>query len=37
VDKQGRLRGKFETMQEGIEWKTVLPNIVAAVQKLEKE
>jgi protein SCO1/2 len=37
VDKQGRLRGAFETDGEGLEWKNVQSAILAAVKQLERE
>jgi cytochrome oxidase Cu insertion factor (SCO1/SenC/PrrC family) len=37
VDKQGRLRGAFETDGEGLAWKNVQTAILAAVQQLERE
>jgi cytochrome oxidase Cu insertion factor (SCO1/SenC/PrrC family) len=37
VDKQGRLRGAFETEAEGLEWKNVQSAILAAVKQLERE
>jgi protein SCO1 len=37
VDKQGRLRGSFETGGEGIEWTGVQPALLAAIQQLERE
>ena len=37
VDKQGRLRGAFETGGEGVEWTNVQPAILTAVRQLERE
>jgi protein SCO1/2 len=37
VDKQGRLRGVFDTMGEGINPATVQEQILAAVRRLERE
>ena len=37
VDKQGRLRGAFETGGDGVEWTNVQPAILAAVRQLERE
>lgn len=37
VDKQGRLRGAFETDSEGLEWTKVQSAILAAVKQLERE
>ncbi len=37
VDKQGRLRGSFETTGEGVKWVEAKQKILAAVQQLERE
>lgn len=37
VDKQGRLRGAFETGGDGVEWTNVQPAILTAVRQLERE
>ena len=37
VDKQGRMRGVFESSGEGVEWTNVQPAIISAVQQLERE
>jgi protein SCO1 len=37
VDKQGRLRGSFETGGEGVEWTNVQPAILTAIRQLERE
>jgi len=37
VDKQGRLRGIFETGGETIEWTNVQPAILSAIKQLEDE
>ena len=37
VDKQGRLRGAFETGGDNVEWTNVQPAILAAVRQLERE
>jgi cytochrome oxidase Cu insertion factor (SCO1/SenC/PrrC family) len=37
VDKQARLRGVFDSGDDGNEWATVQPSIVAAIKKLESE
>ncbi len=37
VDKQGRLRGSFETSGDGVEWTNVQPRILTAVRELERE
>ncbi|MBP9900187.1 MAG: SCO family protein [Verrucomicrobiota bacterium] len=37
VDKQGRLRGAFETGGDSVEWTNVQPTILTAVQQLERE
>lgn len=37
VDRQGRLRGLFETGGEGVEWTNVQPAILQAIQQLENE
>ncbi len=37
VDKQGRLRGAFETGGDGVEWTNVQPAIVSAIRQLERE
>ena len=37
VDKQGRLRGSFETGGEGVEWTNVQPAILTALRQLERE
>jgi protein SCO1/2 len=37
VDKQGRLRGSFETGGEGVEWTNVQPTILTAIRQLERE
>ena len=37
ADKQGRLRGVFETEGEGIEWASAKEQILAAVRRLERE
>ncbi len=37
VDKQGRLRGSFETGGDGVEWTNVQPAILTAVRHLEHE
>ncbi len=37
VDKQGRMRGVFETGGEGVEWTNVQPAIIATIQQLDRE
>ena len=37
VDKQGRLRGSFETGGDGVEWTNVQPALLTAVRELERE
>lgn len=37
VDKQGRLRGAFETGGDGVEWTNVQPAILTAIRQLERE
>lgn len=37
VDKQGRMRGVFESSGEGVEWTNVQPAIISAVRQLERE
>lgn len=37
VDKQGQLRGIFETSDEDREWAQVRPTILAAIKQLERE
>ena len=37
VDKQGRLRGVFDTVGEGVNPDEVKENILAAVRRLERE
>jgi protein SCO1 len=37
VDKQGRLRGSFETGGDGVEWTNVQPAILTAIRQLERE
>lgn len=37
VDRQGRLRGSFETGGEGVDWAKVQPAILQAIEQLEHE
>lgn len=37
VDKQGRLRGKFETSADDVEWANAQPAIIATIKQLERE
>jgi protein SCO1/2 len=37
VDKQGRLRGVFETSGEDVDWPSTRKKILAAIQQLEQE
>lgn len=37
VDKQGRMRGVFETGGEGVEWTNVQPAIITTIQQLDRE
>jgi protein SCO1/2 len=37
VDKQGRLRGVYETGGENVEWETVKKDLLAAIHQLERE
>jgi cytochrome oxidase Cu insertion factor (SCO1/SenC/PrrC family) len=37
VDKQGRLRGVFETGGEDVDWPTSKKHILAAIRQLERE
>jgi protein SCO1/2 len=37
VDKQARLRGVYETDGEGVDWSKVKPELLAAIQQLERE
>ncbi len=37
VDKQGRMRGVFETGGEGVEWTNIQPAIITTIQQLDRE
>ena len=37
VDKRAQLRGVYETDGEGVDWSKVKPELLAAIEQLERE